>query len=105
MKMKDVLYVPSLNKNLLSISSLEEKGFIVSFIDGEVLMWPRGKKINDAIVIGEQEGEVYKLKGQSDLGLAHSIVDPSELWNRRLAHIHYKAFPIMSKMVTDLPKM
>jgi len=45
MKMKDVLYVPSLNKNLLSISSLEEKGFIVSFIDGEVLMWPRGKKI------------------------------------------------------------
>jgi hypothetical protein len=33
-KMKDVLYVPSLTKNLLSISSLENKGFIFSFIDG-----------------------------------------------------------------------
>jgi hypothetical protein len=31
MKMKDVLYVPSLKKNLLSISTLDEKGFKVSF--------------------------------------------------------------------------
>ena len=31
MKMKDVMYVPGLNKNLLSISSLNNKGFIVSF--------------------------------------------------------------------------
>jgi hypothetical protein len=43
MKMKDVLYVPGLTKNLLSISSLEKKGFKVAFIDGEVLMWPKGK--------------------------------------------------------------
>jgi hypothetical protein len=105
MKMKDVLYVPGLKKNLLSISALEEKGFRVSFVDGEVLMWPRGKKINDAVVIGEQEGGLYKLKGRSDSALAHSTVDPSELWHRRLAHIHYKAFPIVSKMVTGLPEM
>ena len=38
-KMKDVLYVPGLTKNLLSISALEKKGFRVYFIDGEVLMW------------------------------------------------------------------
>jgi hypothetical protein len=35
LKMKDVLYVPGLTKNLLSISTLENKGFGVSFIDGE----------------------------------------------------------------------
>jgi hypothetical protein len=34
MKMKDVLYVPGLTKNLLSISALEKKGFKVAFIDG-----------------------------------------------------------------------
>jgi hypothetical protein len=33
--MKDVLYVPGLMKNLLSISTLYKKGFRVSFIDGE----------------------------------------------------------------------
>ena len=55
MKMEEVLYVPGLKKNLLSISSLEEKGFRVAFVDGQVLMWPRGKTIDDAIVIGEQD--------------------------------------------------
>jgi hypothetical protein len=43
MKMKDVLYVPGLTKNLLSISTLEKKGFRIAFIDGEVLMWAKGK--------------------------------------------------------------
>jgi hypothetical protein len=38
LKMKDVLYVPGLKKNLLSISALENKGFRVAFIDGEVIM-------------------------------------------------------------------
>jgi hypothetical protein len=38
MKMKDVLYVPGLTKNLLSILDLDKKGFRVAFIDGEVLM-------------------------------------------------------------------
>ena len=56
LKMKNVLYVPGLKKNLLSISGLEKKGFRVAFVDGQVLMWPRGKTINDAVVIGVKEG-------------------------------------------------
>ena len=43
MKMKDVLYVPGLKKNLHSISALDNKGFRVSFVDGEVLMWTKEK--------------------------------------------------------------
>jgi hypothetical protein len=43
MRMKDVLCVPGLTKNVLSISTLDKKGFRVAFIDGEVLMWPKGK--------------------------------------------------------------
>jgi hypothetical protein len=62
MKIKDVLFILGLRKNILSISTLEEKGFIISFVDGEVLMWPKGKYFNDAIVIGVQEGGLYKLK-------------------------------------------
>jgi hypothetical protein len=34
MKMKDVLYIPGLTKNLLSILALENNDFKVSFIDG-----------------------------------------------------------------------
>ena len=53
LKMKDVIYVPGLKKNLLSISALDAKGIRVSFVDGQVLMWPRGKTIEDATMIGE----------------------------------------------------
>jgi hypothetical protein len=70
--MKDVLYVPSLKKNLLSISALDKKGFRVAFIDGEVLMRSKGKTIEDAVVIGIEEGGLYKLKGHSDVALTHS---------------------------------
>ena len=52
MKMKEVLYVPRLKKNVLSISRLDEKGYRVAFIYGQVPMWPRGKTFDDAVVIG-----------------------------------------------------
>jgi hypothetical protein len=103
MKMKEVLYVPGLKKNLLSISALDKKGFRVAFIDGQVLMWPRGKTLDDAVVIGVEEGGLYKLKGHSDSVMVHDIVNPSELWHRRFSHLHYKSLPVVRKMVTGLP--
>ena len=102
MKMKDVLYVPRLNKNIFSILDLDKKGFIVAFVDGEVLMWKKGKTIDDAIVIGVEEGGLYILKGHVDSTLMTSTIIPCELWHKRIAHIHYKSFPIVSKVVTSL---
>ena len=72
MKMKDVLYVPGLKKNLLSVPSLDKKGFKVSFIDGKVLMWTKGKTIDDIVEIGVEEGGLYKLKGHTDSALTTS---------------------------------
>ena len=43
----------------------------VAFIDGQVIMWPKGKTIDDAVVIGEQEGGLYKLKGHPEQALIH----------------------------------
>ena len=78
LKMKDVLYVPRPEKNLLSISALDAKGMRVAFIDGQVLMWPKEKTI-DAVVIAEREGGLYKLKGQPQQALVHEYMEPSEL--------------------------
>ena len=103
--MKEVLYVPGLKKNLLSIPTLDKKGFRVAFIDGQVLMWPKGKKIEDAIIIGEEGGGLHKLKGHSETTFMHEFTDPSELWNRRLANINYKALPHVNKVVMVLPNM
>ena len=100
-----MLYVPGLKKNLLSILALYKKGFIVAFVDGEFLMWPKGKTIDDATVIGVEEGGLYKLKGLTDSALTGSTISPCELWHRRLAHVNCKAFTIVSKVVTGLPEI
>jgi hypothetical protein len=105
MKMKLVLYEPGLKKNILSISALDEKGFKVAFIEGEVLMWPRGKFIDDVVVIVVQDGGLYKLKGHSVSMLIHSKFTQSELWHRIFAHIHYKSLLIVRKMVIGFPEI
>jgi hypothetical protein len=105
LKMKDVLYVPGLKKNLLSISSLEKKGFRVAFIDGEVLMWAKGETLNEEIIIGNEENGLYKLRGHSEAAMTHAIENSCELWHRRLAHINYKALPYICKAVTDLSEL
>ena len=102
--MKEVLFVPGLKKNVLSISALDAKGMQVAFIDGQVIMSPKGKTIDDAVVIGEQEGGLYKLKGHLEQALIHDSVEPNELWHRILAHVHYRALPIASKAVEGLPE-
>ena len=103
MKMKDVLYIPGLKNNLLYILALDKKVFRVSFVDGEVLMWTKGKTIDDAVVIGVEEGGLYRLKGHIDSSLMTSTIISCEIWNKRLNHVHYKELPIVSKVVTGLP--
>ena len=103
LKMQDVLYVLGFKKNLLSISALYAKGIRVAFVDGQVLMWSRGKTIEDATVIGEEDGGLYKLKGQPEQALVYESIEPSELWHRSLVHVHYEALPMASKAVSGLP--
>ena len=105
LKIKYVLYVPDLKKNLLSILGLEKKGFRVSFVDGQIPMWPKGNSIDDDIVIEVEEGGLYKLKGKSYQALVHSTINPCEFSHRRFADLHYRALSIMSKAVTRIPEL
>ena len=68
-----------MKNNLISISALEKKEYRVSFIDGQVLMWTKGRIIEDVVVIGEEKGVLYKLKGHPETTLVHEITSPSEL--------------------------
>ena len=103
MTMKEVLFVLGLKKDLLFISTLDSKAMRVAFIDGQVIIWPKGKTINDVVVIGEQKGGLYKLKGYLEQALVHDIVEKNELWHRSLEHVHYRALPLASKAIEGLP--
>jgi len=49
--MEDVLIIPGLKKNLLSISTLNDRGYRVTFVDAQVLIWPKGSRIDSIGVI------------------------------------------------------
>ena len=42
--LQDVLYVPDLKENLVSISAMEDKGLKVAFVDGNVHIWKKSFK-------------------------------------------------------------
>jgi hypothetical protein len=66
-------------------------------------MWAKGKTMEETIVIGKEEGGLYKLKGHSEEAMTHSIENPSELLHIILSQINYKELPYVSKAVTGLP--
>ena len=68
-------------------------------------MWPKGKNIEDADIIGEEEGGLYKIKGHSETTLVDESTNPTELWHRRLAYIDYKALMHVNKIVIGLADM
>ena len=61
--LEEILYVPGLKKNLLSVGVLEDKGYTVAFTKGKAIMWPLGGDMSLAIEIGVKEGNVYHLTG------------------------------------------
>ena len=63
LKITEILYVPSIKKNLLSVSALEDKVFKVTFMEGKSLLWHKDSDLSSALVIGVQEEGLYKLLG------------------------------------------
>ena len=57
--LQEVLYVPDLKENLLSIYAMEDKGFKVAFIDGKVCIWQRNPK--DAFTLGFRVEGLYQV--------------------------------------------
>ena len=57
--LSDVLYVPGMKINCVSISSLEDKGYKVAFSDGKVLAWHKNSSMDAAKEIGVREEILY----------------------------------------------
>eukprot|EP00253_Pinus_taeda_P032243 PITA_32243 len=113
LKIMDVLYVPGMKKNLISVSAMEEKGFDVTFSGGQVLMHPRGASITSAKVIGDRSRKLYRFSFQSarallscTSGSTHTSTtsnrDLCELWHRKMAHMHHGALRVLREITTEV---
>jgi hypothetical protein len=74
LEVANVLYVPKLKMNLLSISAMEDSGYTIFFKDGRVLIRSKESNIDSAQVLGVKEGEVHRLQGKP-VGGSKGILD------------------------------
>lgn len=100
---EDVLYVPGMTKNLILVSALEDKGYIVTFERGKFYIRPKDSKI--AKVIGVRHGSLFQLQFEPAHALVSSCKGIGELWHRRMAHLRHGALNILKEIVTGLPEM
>jgi hypothetical protein len=106
MTLTEVLYVPCLQKNLVSVSTIEEKGYEVLFRNGQVLLFPRGCSITSAKLIGTRHERLYKFLFQPMRALIHTTSNNSDLcevWHKRMAHLHHGALRVLREMGTGVP--
>jgi hypothetical protein len=89
----DVLYIPGLKKNFLSVLAMEDRGFFCYFSEREGTHTSRESySPNNTVVIGVREGTLYRLHGKHVQDLVHDSDNLCELWHRRLGHLHYREF-------------
>eukprot|EP00253_Pinus_taeda_P025687 PITA_25687 len=79
--LKEVMHVPRLKKNIISVAMLEDKGYDVVLSEGKAFLRTMACNI---------EGVVSR--------------DDGELWHRRLDHLHHGALKILQQIYIGLPK-
>ena len=88
----NVLHVPDLRKNLVSVSLLCKKGFKVVIESDKVIL------LKNDVFIGKgycTEG-MFKLS-INKMNVSLYVVDSCDLWHSRLAHLNYKSIEYMHK--------
>jgi len=104
--LKEVMHVPRLKKNLISVAMLEDKGYDV-FSEGKAFL--RSKTTRETQKIGVRVRNLYRLHVDGCAAMvckAEGLVsrDDGELWHRRLGHLHHGALKILQQISTGLPK-
>lgn len=82
---KEVLLVPGLQCNLLSIRKLDMNKFTVNFEDGKGVIC----KGSAVVAIAYRKDKLYKLDFCEEIGNANvcTVSEDAELWHKRLGHI------------------
>lgn len=94
----NVRHVPDMGKNLISLGSLEAKGFKYAAEDGTLTV-RRGSEI---VMTGTRSsGNIYILQGYTVISSTSATVTPTsdrtKLWHQRLGHMSEKGLNILSK--------
>ena len=82
----DVLYVPDIDQNLLSVGQLMKKGFKVIFEDKWCLI---KDNIGNNVFKVKMKAKGFTLNLMEEQSVFSIKTCNDELWHRRLEHFHY----------------
>eukprot|EP00253_Pinus_taeda_P024256 PITA_24256 len=104
--LKDVLYVPSLKKNLVSMATLEDKGYDVIFSRAKAYLNYLASRSMKQICVRMKN--LYRLQVETCIALSSKPVggqrrDVGELWHMHMGHLHHGALKILQQIATGLP--
>jgi hypothetical protein len=99
----DVLHVPNLGCNLLSVSQLAERGITTKFEKDKAEL-RRGDKV---LAVARRQGRSYVLREveQALLAISKSNDNESRLWHRRLGNIGNDKLVKASKTLLGVPEL
>ena len=105
MTLRDVLYIPRLKKNLVSVSTIEDRGFGVYVLEGKLHVFPKAVGPPASYAIKFKCEKLYKLLFQPHHALAHTSNSSElcELWHKSMAHLHHSTLRMLRDMTTGLP--
>lgn len=96
---RDVLYVPKVAANLLSVSKIVKKGHSVTFNQkGGIIKNDTGKIVGKA----SEENGVYRMHVVQQKAYLLNNPDISKIWHRRLGHLNRKAMNILKDWSTGM---
>jgi hypothetical protein len=97
-EIRDVLFVPGLTINLLSVSSIADHGHTFDKYGCQIL-----DEHGELMASGRRDGGPYKLDRFEEKSFAAAKVTDSNLWHRRLGHLNQNSMNLMKKgMVTGV---
>nr|ABA99612.1 retrotransposon protein, putative, unclassified [Oryza sativa Japonica Group] len=102
---KDVLLVPDLKQNLLSIGQLLEHGYAVYFEDFSCKILDRkNNRLVAKINMEKNINFLLRMNHPTQMAL-RSEIDISDLWHKRMGHLNYRALKLLRTkgMVQGLP--
>ncbi|KAK3013692.1 hypothetical protein RJ639_008602 [Escallonia herrerae] len=96
---RDVLLVPELDQNLLSVGQLLEHGYKLDFLGDGCIIYDKGKprKVVKKIKMQSNRSFPFTLKYMKSIALKVEIKDESWLWHRRLGHLNFQGLKLLSQ--------
>lgn len=91
--LNDVYHLPSLKKNLISVSQITDSGKYVLFCPNDVKVLQNVKNLEaDVVLHGKKKNSLFVMSAGEAYVKKTSQVDGASIWHARLGHVGIKCF-------------